>query len=67
MLCIQSKIGANLTISNSDHEVQFAKVIGDHVGVTKVLIEFNDYQSECFGELIFIKKKDTSQTTTKVI
>ena len=29
----------------------------DRIGVTKVLVEWNDYQSECFGELIFTRKK----------
>ena len=31
----------------------------DRIGVTKVLVEWNDYQSEGFGELIFTRKKNS--------
>ena len=34
----------------------------NRIGVTQVLIEWKDYQSECFGELIFTKKQDEGPT-----
>ena len=50
----------------SEHEVNFAPTtikFNGRIGVTKVLIEWNDYQSECFGQLIYqhtMKKDDGS-------
>ena len=54
----------------SDHEVKFTSISDtrpkDRVGVTKVMIEWNDYQSECFGELYFTKYRKGHGHTTVI-
>ena len=47
----------------SEHGVTFAPekiVFNGRVGVTKILIEWNDYQSECFSKIIYstVKKEN---------
>jgi len=37
----------------------------NRIGVTKLLIEWKDYQTECFGELIFTKSKNKGKTKGK--
>ena len=47
-----------------EDEVTFAPTklrLNGRLGVTKLLIEWNDYQNECFGQLIYQhKQKDSS-------
>ena len=67
---ISGKLSIELSIhwynwQNSDHEVEFQTICGNHnrVGVTKVLVEWCDYQSECFGELIYTKSLSIKSKT----